>query len=395
MPPTETRGKVKKLLRRNFLQMAAGGATLAVTGRAARTQAYPVGSSKVTVRFATNRNWIAGDNFFGSDFRTASDGLFATGTIDVNNQGGIWDWDPKSLKIDPAPKVSSSSIPQAIAESSSAPADTIAEFIAPLTELKTKIVFLPGFNYTFKDAMTSSAQICSAYEIGEIFCFSWPSQGQFGLNPYLTDEKNAYRSGAAIALALSVIFSRVRNFALGDRPQLHIVCHSMGNRALSAAIQEITLAAPELLSENYFDYALLMAADEDNNAFEEPDKLKKFLTLATNIDVYTNDSDAAMVLSSFVNRRAPMGSFGPVNFADLPRKVIWIDCTDVGNTGSSDWGHQYFRNSPRVAADVHQVLEGIPANQITPRNADFSYPERKFVIPFDPESPWAKARGYK
>ena len=41
----------------------------------------------------------------------------------------------------------------------------------------------------------------------------------------------------------------------------------MGNRALSAAVQYISMSMPKLLAETYFKYALLMAADEDNNAF--------------------------------------------------------------------------------------------------------------------------------
>ena len=37
----------------------------------------------------------------------------------------------------------------------------------------------------------------------------------------------------------------------------------MGNRALSAAVQYISMSMPKLLAETYFKYALLMAADED------------------------------------------------------------------------------------------------------------------------------------
>jgi hypothetical protein len=59
-----------------------------------------------------------------------------------------------------------------------------------------------------------------------------------------------------------------------------------------------------------------------------------------------------MVLSNLVNGRPPMGSFRPANFRYLPRGVIWIDCTEVGNTGLTDWGHQYFVKSPQVAADA-------------------------------------------
>ena len=172
----------------------------------------------------------------------------------------------------------------------------------------------------------------------------------------------------------------------------------MGNRALSAAIQHISVSAPELLSENYFQYALLVAADEDYNALEEPNKLKRLLTLATNIDIYTNELDAAMFLSNLVNLHTPLGLLGPANFGTLPNQVILIDCTDVGatyeNDGSSDWGHQYFRNSEPVTADIHQVLQGVAPTKVASRNPDPNFPTRKFVIPFNNASAWARRRGY-
>lgn len=244
--------------------------------------------------------------------------------------------------------------------------------------------------------MGSSAQIAAAYRASHVFCFSWPSQGEFGLNPYLTDEKSAYASGDAIALTLSVIFSKVFSLPETQRPNLRIVCHSMGNRALSAAIQYISVSAPELITKNYFEYAILAAADEDYDALEKPNKLKRLLTIATNIDIYTNEFDFAMFLSNIVNGYTPLGLFGPANFGALPKEVILIDCSDVGATyeNSSDWGHQYFRNSVPVTNDIHQVLQGVAPNKVKPRNPNSEFPMRKFIIPFSNSSAWARRRGY-
>jgi esterase/lipase superfamily enzyme len=172
----------------------------------------------------------------------------------------------------------------------------------------------------------------------------------------------------------------------------------MGNRALSAAIQYISVSAPELLTENYFEYAILAAADEDDDALEKPNKLKRLLTLATNIDIYTNEFDFAMFLSNIVNGNTPLGLFGPANFGALPKEVILIDCSDVGatyeNDGSSDWGHQYFRNSVPVTSDIYQVLQGVAPNKVEPRNPDPNFPTTKFTIPFSNSSAWARRRGY-
>jgi esterase/lipase superfamily enzyme len=363
----------------------------------------------IRVHFATNRNPTGDDELFGSTFRTVPP-LFLTGTIDVYHQSGdpIPNWcpDKKSLHIDPVPKAAALTIAQAV-EAARSTNDTITEFVKPSTRMEMEtdsgknlgIVFLPGFASTFCSAMSNSAQIASAYEANRVFCFSWPSLGTFGLIEYFKDRDSAYQSGSAIALALSRVFSILLGLETSNRPNLRIVCHSMGNRALSAAIQNISISAPELLSTNYFQYALLMAADEDNNALQEQNKLKQLLTLADNIDVYTNTSDLAMFLSWIANSFVPpLGWYGPADFEKLLDKVVLIDCTDVGNTqendGSTDWGHQYFRNSQPVAGDVHQVLRGIPPDKVTPRIPDAQFPKRKFVIPFSTASAWARARGY-
>ncbi len=354
-------------------------------------------TQKITVRFGTNRDQTSDDKLFGSDFRKVPP-LFLTGTIDVYHRGGTpdQDWVPdgKSLHIDPVPKAASSSIPEAVAAAPST-ADAMTAFIDVLLQAhELGIVFLPGFASTFKDAMSSSAQIASAYGVNQIFCFSWPSQGEFGASEYFKDRDSTYESGGAIAASFSTGFSKLLSIEKPSRPNLRIVCHSMGNRALSAAIQHISLSAPKLLSATYFKYALLMAADEDDNALDEPNKLKSLLTLADQIDVYTNEWDAAMFLSNLANGRRPLGWLGPVHFGQLPNRVIWIDCTDVGATGFSDWGHQYFRNSQPVTADVHQVLQGLPPDRVAPRIPDRKFPRRKFVIPFSTTSAWARARGY-
>jgi len=154
------------------------------------------------------------------------------------------------------------SIPEAVAAAAS---DNIAitHFIDDLHGRDKGIVFLPGFDCSFIDAMRSSAQIASAYDAQHVLCFSWPSQGEFGLTPYLKDRDSAYASGSAIAQALSTVFGKVLSLGKPSPENLRMVCHSMGNRALSAAVQYISMSMPKLLAETYFKYALLMAADED------------------------------------------------------------------------------------------------------------------------------------
>ncbi|WP_162560752.1 alpha/beta hydrolase [Methylobacterium durans] len=367
--------------------------------------------AKITVQFGTNRNRTRDGSLFGTGFLDPSDpSAYLTGSIDVIRSDGVphpvWTPDPATLRLDPTLRQEAGhplSVDEAAA-SIQAGGGIVAFAEDEIRAERASagaggIVFLPGFNNTFLQSMSSSAQVASGYGARRVFCFAWPSQGAFGPTPYDRDRITALASGPAIALCLGRLFAKLAPLAEDDRPLLQIVCHSMGNRALSSALQSISLARPDLLARRYFLYALLMAADEDDDALGNARKLRPLLTLAKHIDVYTNESDLAMMLSWAANLHRPLGGFGPADFGQLPNQVIWVDCTDVGNTrendGSSNYGHQYYRLSEPVLADVRQVLAGKAPDKVAPRIPDPDYPTRKFAIPFNGKSAWATGRGYR
>jgi hypothetical protein len=90
----------------------------------------------IQMRFATNRNQTGDDSLFGSAFRGMPP-LFVTGTIDVYHRGGSpnpnWCPDRKSLRINPIPKATTSSIPEAVAAAPST-VDGITTFIDELAQ---------------------------------------------------------------------------------------------------------------------------------------------------------------------------------------------------------------------------------------------------------------------
>src|SRR5262249_37703417 len=142
----------------------------------------------IEVNFATNRN-ETGDkkNPFGSDFRNAPDRtLYVTGTIKVYRHSSTlrpkWVPDLDTLVIHPHTTAASSSIPQAVAAAPTA-SDAMTAFIEGRAA-EGKLIFLPGFARSFLSAMSNSAQIASAYGMRQAFCFSWPSQGNFGAREY-------------------------------------------------------------------------------------------------------------------------------------------------------------------------------------------------------------------
>ena len=137
------------------------------------------------------------------------------------------------------------------------------------------------------------------------------------------------------------------------RQRIHLVAHSMGNWALRHAVQALVNSEPGRKIDTLFENAFLMAADEDDDAFEKDDKLKPLLKLARRIHVYHSNDDLSLVISDTTkfnpNR---LGFEGPRNLSNIDERIIAIDCEAVDDTEFAQVNHQYYRRRPEVIADV-------------------------------------------
>ena len=122
--------------------------------------------------------------------------------------------------------------------------------------------------------------------------------------------------------------------------------------------------------EPIFDNVFLMAADEDDDAFEKNHKLKPLLRLARWIHVYHSDDDRSLVISDTTkfnpNR---LGFDGPRNLSAIDKRVFVVDCEDVDDTEFLHVNHQYYRSRPEVIDDVRHVLAGKRPSSIPNRVA--------------------------
>ncbi len=115
---------------------------------------------------------------------------------------------------------------------------------------------------------------------------------------YYSDRNDAQASGVAMARS----FLRLREFLenLGQenfcRQSLHLVAHSMGNYALRHAVQAIRAELGNDI-ERIFEHIFLMAADEDDDAFEKDHKLRLLPALAKAVHVYHSPDDVALMVS--------------------------------------------------------------------------------------------------
>ena len=93
------------------------------------------------------------------------------------------------------------------------------------------LVFVDGYNVEFDDAARRTAQL--AYDLGfkgPAIAFSWPSQAT--LAGYNRDARNVELSVDSLRAVLSDLSKK------GNVKRIHVIAHSMGNRALVGALSK-------------------------------------------------------------------------------------------------------------------------------------------------------------
>ena len=245
------------------------------------------------------------------------------------------------------------------------------------------LAYVHGFGFSFKETLSYAAELKTCYSRNSlnVFVFSWPGDGE--MVPFLSyyrDRDDAKASGAAIART----FLKLRDFLVGKTPEeacnqrLHLLAHSMGNYALRHAIQDIR---SEIGNEipRLFDNVFLVAADEDDDALEHDHKMRLLPRMGRMVHLYFNPDDRALLISNNTKGNPDrLGSDGPRLVDDLPRKVVLIDCKDVGYPGDDIQVHQYYRKSLEVIADINAVLAGQAPDQVEGRH--YTHSSRSYRI---------------
>jgi len=193
-----------------------------------------------------------------------------------------------------------------------------------------------------------------------ICLFSWPSDGALLFSDpraanaiaYKNDRQDAAPEAAAFARGFLKVADFINQTEVRCQQRLHLTAHSMGNYVLRHALQELRRQVGNQLPR-LFDQVLMMAADEDDDAFDL-------------------DNDLALWASDKLKgNTARLGTDGPIQPRQLPRNVYPIDCTRVVSSFTDPSEHGYYLNVPRVVRDMRLVL----GNQIPPDEI----PGRKYV----------------
>ena len=165
---------------------------------------------------------------------------------------------------------------------------------------KEAFVFVHGYNVGFETAVRRTAQI--AYDLkfeGAPIVYSWPSQE--GLLAYTVDETNVVWT-----------VPHLKEFLLGVARQsgaksVHLVAHSMGNRALTSALRELAL---ELKADcPRFHEVVLTAPDIDADVFRR-DLAPAIVGVADRVTLYASSNDEALIASQGRSRLSAGGRVG-------------------------------------------------------------------------------------
>lgn len=204
------------------------------------------------------------------------------------------------------------------------------------------LVFIHGFNVGFEAAVQRTAQIAVDLPFeGVPICYSWPSQGS--LLGYSIDENNSEWTIPHLKQFLLELANS------SGAKSINVVAHSMGNRVMTAAMQQINmgLAAD---APAPFDRIVLAAPDVDADRFRR-DFAPALLNVSNQVTLYASSDDRALIASKQVHGYPRAGESG-ANIVIVPG----IETIDVSGIDLSLLGHSYYGDSEPMLRDLFGVV---------------------------------------
>lgn len=214
---------------------------------------------------------------------------------------------------------------------------TLSEKIDMSSE-KSTFLFVHGYNVSFASAAKRTAQI--TYDLhfdGEAVFYSWPSQAS--TTGYTVDEANIKWSQYNMKHFLEDYLTKT------TAENVYLVAHSMGNRGLTRALNELMLEKPELSKK--IKEVILAAPDIDADVFRRDIAPKMVQRIKKPITLYVSSDDVALKASHKVHGNPRAGDAG--NGLVIVKGVETIDASGVDTSFLS---HSYF-------AETHSIIEDI------------------------------------
>lgn len=204
------------------------------------------------------------------------------------------------------------------------------------------LIFIHGYNVIFADAIRRTAQL--SYDLdfkGVPMAYSWPSQGD--TEKYFKDESSVqYTVPHLVAFLQEIIDNK-------NKANIHILAHSMGTRALSNALKEISFLYK---GKHVFKNIILAAPDLDKDVFEV--SIFPYIRKTTDkITLYASSDDSALKFSNGIHGGNRIGQGGDNIF--VFNGLDTIDATGI-DTSFLSLGHSYFAEKEILVNDLKEVI---------------------------------------
>lgn len=205
-------------------------------------------------------------------------------------------------------------------------------------------IFVHGFNNTFEDAARRAAQL--AYDLdfdGTPMLYSWPSQAS--TTGYAADEAAVGVGGLKMADFLDLVVAH------SGAERIHLLAHSMGNRALLEALQSYLARRAPQDRQHIFGQIVFTAPDVDREYFM--DAIEPLRTAADRVTLYASDNDYALRSSQFFHGAPRAGSAGRFIIA-----LAGLDTIDMSalRADGDPLGHSYFAANGGAIFDIFRLL---------------------------------------
>ena len=211
----------------------------------------------------------------------------------------------------------------------------LSSSIAQSTE-KQAFVFIHGFNTSFEEAARRTAQV--AYDLGfhvAPILYSWPSKTcLFSPRCYPADEESVEWTTQHLKSFLQEIAAK------SGATRVHLIAHSIGNRALTNALSKIA-GEQQGKAKTSFHQVILGAPDIDTSLLAQ--RAAALKRTCDRLTLYVSPRDWVLDLSKLVHMAARAGNGASVS---------GIDTIDVSNL---DPGHSPLAN-PSILCDITRLF---------------------------------------
>ena len=215
---------------------------------------------------------------------------------------------------------------------------------------KDAFIFIHGFNVSFPEAIRRTAQIAHDLSFkGAAISYSWPSLSK--VNGYMSDEDSVMWTVPHLKQLIKNVLSD------STLVKLHLIAHSMGNRALTNAIKELKTEGFDLEKINQI---ILAAPDIDSNVFTDV-IVPGIKGVSKQITLYASSKDKALKASRGIRS-------GIIRAGESGTNIVIVEgvsTVDASKVDTNFLGHGYFAETKELINDIYLILEHsfIPAQR--------------------------------